>query len=73
MLDRAISREEAELAGGEKGEYEAQRKTVKERLTLLLSSTGELLKAADGTAALTPDTVGIEVGATVRLLMLMES
>ncbi|XP_069553658.1 ciliary neurotrophic factor [Brachyistius frenatus] len=54
LLDRAIAKEEEELGGEKKGEYENQRKMVKERLSLLLDNTGELFKAADCTEMLTP-------------------
>lgn len=63
LLDRAIAKEEEELGDGKKGEYETQRKMVKDRLSLLLINTGELLKAVDGTAVLTPSSEGLEVGA----------
>ncbi|KAI3353204.1 hypothetical protein L3Q82_019752 [Scortum barcoo] len=66
LMERAIAREEEELGSGRKGEYETQRKMVKERLSLLLINTGELLKAADGTAVPTPSTEGLELdGPTV--------
>ncbi|KAG7241272.1 hypothetical protein INR49_025790 [Caranx melampygus] len=66
LLERAIAREEEELGGGKKGDYETQRKMVKERLSLLLINTGELLKAADGTAVQTPNLDGLELnGPTV--------
>ncbi|KAM4603679.1 ciliary neurotrophic factor [Polymixia lowei] len=55
LLERAISKEEEELGGVPKGEYETQRKMVKDRLSLLLANTGELLKATDGTTVPTPD------------------
>ncbi|XP_071767517.1 ciliary neurotrophic factor [Centroberyx gerrardi] len=61
LLERAITKEEEELGGAEKGEYESQRKTVRDRLSLLLANTGELLKATDGTAVLTPSLEGSEV------------
>ncbi|GAA6214716.1 uncharacterized protein LOC108896549 [Lates japonicus] len=61
LLERAIAKEEEELGGGMKGEYEAQRRMVKERLSLLLINTGELLKAVDGTVVLTPDLEGLEL------------
>ncbi|XP_054866122.1 ciliary neurotrophic factor [Amphiprion ocellaris] len=61
LLERAIAKEEEELGGGRKGEYENQRKMVKERLSLLLINTGELLKAADGPAILTPSLEGLEL------------
>lgn len=66
LLERAAAKEEEELGGQVKGEYENQRKTVKDRLSLLLVNTGELLKAADGTAVLTPSIEGLELdGPTV--------
>ena len=65
LLERAIAKEEEELGDGNKGAYETQRKMVKDRLSLLLVNTGELLKAADGTAVLTPSVEGLEVGADV--------
>lgn len=48
LLVKAIAKEVEELGDG-KGEYETQRKIVKERLWLLKISTWELLKAIDGT------------------------
>lgn len=66
LLERAITKEEDELGGAEKGDYESQRKTVRDRLSLLLANTGELLKATDGTAVLTPSLEGLEIdGPTV--------
>lgn len=65
LLERAIAKEEEELGGGVKGEYENQRKMVKGRLSILLLSTGNLLKAVDGAASLTPSLEGSEVGADV--------
>ncbi|XP_041789426.1 ciliary neurotrophic factor [Chelmon rostratus] len=66
LLERAIAKEEEELGDGNKAEYETQRKMVKDRLSLLLINTGELLKAADGTAVLTPSVEGLELdGPTV--------
>lgn len=67
LLERAIAKEEEELGDGKKGDYENQRKIVKDRLSLLLASTGELLKAADGAAILTPSTEGLEVGTEVNV------
>lgn len=66
LLERAIAKEEEELGGGKKGDYETQRKMVKDTLSLLLITTGELLKSADGTAVLTPSSEGLEVGADVN-------
>lgn len=72
MLERAIAKEEEDLGGGKKGDYETQRKMVKERLSLLLINTGELLKAVDGTAVLTPNLEGLEVGgAVIRCVIVM--
>lgn len=65
LLERAIAKEEEELGGGKKGDYETQRKLVKDRLSLLLINTGELLRAADGTVVLTPNLEGLEVGADI--------
>ncbi|XP_076585419.1 ciliary neurotrophic factor [Chaetodon auriga] len=66
LLERAIAKEEEELGNGNKAEYETQRKMVKDRLSLLLINTGELLKAVDGTAVLTPSMEGLELdGPTV--------
>ncbi|CAK6978472.1 ciliary neurotrophic factor [Scomber scombrus] len=61
LLERAIAKEEEELGGHKKGEYETQRKMVKERLSLLLFNTEELLKAVDGQAVLTPSLDGLEI------------
>ncbi|XP_013868655.1 ciliary neurotrophic factor [Austrofundulus limnaeus] len=60
FLERGIAKENEELGGGEKGKYEKQRETVKNRLSLLLINTGELLRAADGAAILTPNFDGSE-------------
>lgn len=73
LLERAIAKEEEELGGHKKGEYETQRKMVKERLSLLLFNTEELLKAVDGQAVLTPSLDGLEVGTDVgRGVMMMK-
>lgn len=61
LLERAIAKEEEELGSGRKGEYENQRKMVKERLSLLLINTGELLRSADGPAVSTPSSEGLEL------------
>ncbi|KAM7394259.1 hypothetical protein PAMP_021072 [Pampus punctatissimus] len=55
LLDSAIAKEEVELGTGRKGEYETQRKMVKDRLSLLLINVGELLKAVDGPGVLMPN------------------
>lgn len=59
LLERAIAKEEEEL-GGSKLDYETQRKMVKERLSLLIINTRELLKAVDGTVQ-TPSVAELEV------------
>lgn len=66
LLERAIAKEEEELGGRKKGEYETQRKMVKERLSLLLFNTEELLRAVDGQVVLTPSLDGLEVGTDVN-------
>lgn len=73
LLERAIAREEEELGSGKKADYETQRKMVKDRLSLLLINTGELLKAVDGAAVQTPSVDGLEVSAEVdRGVMMMD-
>lgn len=61
LLERAITKEEEELGGGKEEDYETQRMMVKDRLSLLVVNTGELLKTADGTAVLTPSSDGLEL------------
>ncbi|KAM4595494.1 ciliary neurotrophic factor [Fundulus diaphanus] len=58
LLERAIAKEDEELGRTEKGEYENNRRTVKNRLVFLLSNTRELLKAAGGPTMLTPSVDG---------------
>ncbi|KAF6733483.1 hypothetical protein FQA47_020573 [Oryzias melastigma] len=70
LLERAIAKEEEELGGGVKGEYENQRKMVKGRLSILLLSTGNLLKAVDGAASLTPSLEGSELDGPTTLFQL---
>ncbi|KAG7486361.1 hypothetical protein JOB18_030371 [Solea senegalensis] len=70
LLERAIAREEEELGGGKKGDYETQRKMVKERLSLLLSNVGELLKAVDGAPVLSPSLEGLELNGPTILFEL---
>ncbi|KAK9540192.1 hypothetical protein VZT92_002661 [Zoarces viviparus] len=70
LLESAIAREEEELGGGEKGDYETQRNMVKSSLSFLLITTGELLKAADGAAVPTPDVEGLESGGSTGLFAL---
>ncbi|CAI5680351.1 unnamed protein product [Oreochromis niloticus] len=67
LLEKAVAKEEEELGGGKKGEYENKRKLVKERLPLLILSTGELLKAAEGTTSLTPSVEGLELNVPTNL------
>ncbi|XP_029017934.1 ciliary neurotrophic factor isoform X2 [Betta splendens] len=66
LLERAAAREEEEFGSGKKGEYETQRNTVKDRLSYLIDSTGELLRAADGKTVSTPD-LGVEVKSLFEL------
>lgn len=73
LMERAITKEEEELGNGNKTEYETQRKLVKDRLSLLLINTGELLKAVDGTAVLTPSVEGPEVGTDVDIMMMVKN
>nr|XP_046270066.1 ciliary neurotrophic factor [Scatophagus argus] len=70
LLERGIAREEEELGDGKKSDYETQRKTVKDRLWLLLINTGELLKAADGAAVQTPSMEGLELEGPTTLFEL---
>lgn len=71
LMERAIAKEEAELGGGKRADYETQRKMVKDRLSLLLINTGELLRAVDGTAALqTPSVDGLELNSPTALFEL---
>lgn len=70
LLERAIAKEEEELGDGKKGDYETQRKMVKDRLSLLLINTGELLKTADGAAVLTPSSEGLELDGPTLLFEL---
>ncbi|XP_074551003.1 ciliary neurotrophic factor isoform X1 [Halichoeres trimaculatus] len=66
LMERAIAKEEAEFDDGIKTEYETQRKMVKDRLSFLIISTGELLKGVDGTVGVTPSLEGLELdGPTV--------
>lgn len=60
LLERAITKEEEELGGSKKLDYETQRKMVEERLSLLIINTRELLKAVDGTVQ-TPSVSELEV------------
>ncbi|MED6233518.1 hypothetical protein ATANTOWER_012802 [Ataeniobius toweri] len=70
LLERAIAKEEEELGGEEKGEYENRRKTVKERLLFLLNHTRELLRAADGSSIFTPSLDGSELDDPATLFQL---
>nr|XP_040043311.1 ciliary neurotrophic factor-like [Gasterosteus aculeatus aculeatus] len=58
LLESTIAREEEELGGGKADDYETQRKMVKDRLSLLLISTGELLQAAGGAGVPPPGVEG---------------
>lgn len=60
LMEKAISKEEEELSNGQTGEYEKQRKVVKERVSFLIAKTGEMIKSQDSSALLTPS-VGPEV------------
>lgn len=60
LLERAIAKEEEELGGSKRLDDETQRKMVKERLSLLIINTRELLKAVDGTVQ-TPSVAELEV------------
>ncbi|XP_057699635.1 ciliary neurotrophic factor [Corythoichthys intestinalis] len=53
LLERAIAKEDEEL-GSQMGEYETLRKMVKERLLSLVNTIGELIKAVDSPAMVTP-------------------
>ncbi|XP_061685082.1 ciliary neurotrophic factor isoform X2 [Syngnathoides biaculeatus] len=58
LTEGAVAKEDDEMGGGT-GEYETLRKTVKERLSSLVNTVGELVKAAGGpTPALTPPASG---------------
>lgn len=51
LLEKAVAKEVEDLGdvhGDGELQYEGQRKVMKERLSLLLINTGELLKAVDG-------------------------
>ncbi|CAJ1052248.1 ciliary neurotrophic factor [Xyrichtys novacula] len=61
LMERAIAKEGEELDDGRKTEYTTQRRMVKERLSFLIFSTGELLKAVDGTMGVTPSVEGLEL------------
>lgn len=63
LLESAITKEQDELGGSKRADYEIQRKMVKDRLSLLLISTGELLRAVDGAAVHAPSGGGLEVSA----------
>lgn len=62
LMERAITKEDAELGSGKRTDYESQRKMVKDRLSLLLLNTSELLRTMDGAAAVqTPSVDGVGV------------
>ncbi|KAM8842697.1 ciliary neurotrophic factor [Synchiropus picturatus] len=54
LMKRAMEREEKELGSEKNGSYEGQRRVVKERLSLLVGRTAEILKAVKGAAAVPP-------------------
>lgn len=60
LMDKAISKEEEELSNGQTGEYEKQRKVVKDRVSFLIAKTGEMIKSQDSSALIT-SSVGSEV------------
>ncbi|XP_062334570.1 ciliary neurotrophic factor isoform X1 [Osmerus eperlanus] len=60
LLVRAVTQEEEEFGGGEGGEYESQRKTVRDRLGHLLDSMRRLLEEVEGAPAITANTESIE-------------
>uniref|UniRef100_A0A4W5NBQ7 Ciliary neurotrophic factor n=1 Tax=Hucho hucho TaxID=62062 RepID=A0A4W5NBQ7_9TELE len=61
LLERAIGREEAVGNGGDRAQYENQKKTVRDRLGHLLASTRLLLEDGAGTAAFTPEPKNSEI------------
>ncbi|XP_046900477.1 ciliary neurotrophic factor isoform X4 [Hypomesus transpacificus] len=61
LLVRAVTQEEEEFGGGEGGEYESQRKTVRDRLGHLLDSMRHLLEELEGAPAITSNTEIIEI------------
>lgn len=67
LLETAIAKDDQEFGGGKRGDYETQRKIVKERLSLLLINTGELLKAAGGPAVPNPNLDGLVLDASNNL------
>lgn len=60
LMDKAIAKEEEELSNGQMGEYEKQRKVVKERVSFLIAKTGEVIKSRDSSALIT-SSAGSEV------------
>ena len=64
LLERAVAREEQAVGVAALGraDYQKQRKTVKDRLALLLASMRELLQAFSGAAGLATTTSCQEVG-----------
>lgn len=61
-MERAITKEDGELGSSKRADYETQRKMVKDRLSLLLLNTREVLRTMDGAAAVqTPSMDGLEV------------
>lgn len=54
LMDKAIAKEDEELGNGQTGEYEKQRRVVKDRLSYLIAKTGELIRSQDSAALITP-------------------
>lgn len=69
LMDKAISKEEEDLSKGQTGEYEKQRKVVKERVSFLIAKTGEIIRSQDSSARL-PSSVGQEVECSTGLFEL---
>ncbi|KAK6324979.1 hypothetical protein J4Q44_G00043210 [Coregonus suidteri] len=66
LLERAIGREERVGNGGDRAEYESQKKTVRDRLGHLLESIRLLLADGAGTATFTPDPKNTEIDGPVN-------
>lgn len=60
LMDKVVSKEDEELSNGQTGDYEKQRKVVKDRVSFLIAQTGELMRSSDSSALITPS-VGPEV------------
>ncbi|KAM9399403.1 uncharacterized protein ACWYII_031592 [Salvelinus alpinus] len=66
LLERAIGLEEGVGNGGDRAQYESQKKTVRDRLGHLIASTRLLLEDGAGTAAFTPDPKNTEKDSPVN-------